>query len=154
MLDENYLAAMRDVFGALEKESLQSLTTEFGTHEVFFEYHAEMRYRGQRHNIKVPVSGLKDTAAIREAFEGDYRRRYGHADPKAPAEFQALHLSAFARLKRPNIACLPRAAGKPQPATTRKVYFGSSGGWINSHIFSRDSLEPGFTHTGPAVVEE
>ena len=71
-----------------------------------------MRYRGQRHNIKVPVSGLKDAAAIRDAFEHDYRRRYGHADAKAPAEFQALHLSAFARLQRPDIARLPRPAVK------------------------------------------
>ena len=154
LLNEDSVTRMTDIFGAMEKESVAALESEFGTGGVFFERHAEMRYRGQRHNIKVPVSGLKDVAAIRTAFEGDYRRRYGHADPKAPAEFQALHLSAFARLKRPNIACLPRAAGKPQPATTRKVYFGSSGGWINSHIFSRDSLEPGFTHTGPAVIEE
>ena len=154
LLNEDSVTRMTDIFGAMEKESVAALESEFGTGEVFFERHAEMRYRGQRHNIKVPVSGLKDVAAIRTAFEGDYRRRYGHADPKAPAEFQALHLSAFARLKRPNIACLPRAAGKPQPATTRKVYFGSSGGWINAHIFSRDSLEPGFTHTGPAVIEE
>ena len=55
--------------------SLEALKVEFGTGDVFFERHAEMRYRGQRHNIKVPVSGLKDTAAIREAFERDYRRR-------------------------------------------------------------------------------
>jgi N-methylhydantoinase A len=154
LLNEDSVTRMTDIFGAMEKESVDALESEFGTGEIFFERHAEMRYRGQRHNIKVPVSGLKDVAAIRTAFEGDYRRRYGRADPKAPAEFQALHLSAFARLKRPNIACLPRAAGKPQPATARKVYFGSSGGWINSHIFSRDSLEPGFTHTGPAVIEE
>src|SRR5919106_3787845 len=154
MLDENYLAAMRDVFGALEKESLQSLTTEFGTHEVFFEYYAEMRYRGQRHNIKVPVSGLKDTAAIREAFEREYRRRYGHADAKAPAEFQALHLSAFARLERPDIARLPRMAAKADSLLTRKVYFGSAGGWLDAKIFNRDSLESGSSAAGPAVIEE
>ena len=82
-----------------------------------------MRYRGQRHNIKVPVSGLKDAEQIRAAFERDYKRRYGHADAKAPAEFQALHLSAFARLKQPEIARLPRAAGKiPAGAETQNLY--------------------------------
>ena len=66
-----------------------------------FERFAEMRYRGQRHNIKVPVTGLDDARAIRTAFERDYQRRYGHADTRAGVEFQALHLSAAARLRRP-----------------------------------------------------
>ena len=113
LLNDDSIGTLGEIFGAMEKEALAALAAEFGTGDVFFEHHAEMRYRGQRHNIKVPVSGLKDAAAIRAAFEHDYRRRYGHADAKAPAEFQALHLSAFARLKRPDIARLPRAAVKP-----------------------------------------
>src|SRR5215472_8738622 len=154
LLDDNSIGSLSETFGAMERDSLEALKVEFGTGDVFFERHAEMRYRGQRHNIKVPVSGLKDTAAIREAFERDYRRRYGHADAKAPAEFQALHLSAFARLKRPDIARLPRAAGKPQPTHTRQIYLGGAGGWIDAQIFNRDALEPGFTGVGPAVIEE
>ena len=141
-------------FGAMEKDSLEALAAEFGTGDVFFERHAEMRYRGQRHNIKVPVSGLKDAAAIRDAFEHDYRRRYGHADAKAPAEFQALHLSAFARFKRPDIARLPRPAVRTQPSHTRRVYLGGAGGWIDAQIFNRDTLQPGFNGVGPAVIEE
>ncbi len=107
-----------------------------------------MRYRGQRHNIKVPVSGLKDVEEIRAAFERDYKRRYGHADAKAPAEFQALHLSAFARLKQPDIARLPRAPAKSEPAQKRKVYIGSAGGWVDAEIYHRDALEPGFSASG------
>lgn len=154
LLDGNSIGAMRDVFGAMERESLGALKAEFGTSDVFFEHHAEMRYRGQRHNIKVPVSGLKDEAAIREAFERDYRRRYGHADAKAPAEFQALHLSAFARLKQPDISSLPRAAAKAQPSQTRQVYFGDCGGWVSAQIYDRDALDSGFSGAGPAVIEE
>jgi N-methylhydantoinase A len=112
VLSDDSVAAMVEIFAAMEKESLKALEAEFGTSEFFFEHHAEIRYRGQRHNIKVPVSGLKDAGAIRNAFEHDYRRRYGHADAKTPAEFQALHLSAFARLKQPDIACLPWSAIK------------------------------------------
>jgi N-methylhydantoinase A len=138
----------------MEREAAESLAKEFGVGDVFFERHAEMRYRGQRHNIKVPVSGLKDAEQIRAAFERDYKRRYGHADAKAPAEFQALHLSAFARLKQPEIARLPRAASKTRPAQTRRIYIGNAGGWLDAQIFHRDALEPGFSATGPAVIEE
>ena len=97
---------------------------------------------------------MKDAGQIRAAFERDYKRRYGHADAKAPAEFQALHLSAFARLKQPEIACLPRPAAKPQEAQTRKIYIGNAGGWLDAQIYHRDSLEAGFSAAGPAVIEE
>jgi N-methylhydantoinase A len=154
VLDDNSVPAIAEIFGAMEKDAAAALTAEFGTSDVFFEHHAEMRYRGQRHNIKVPVTGLNDVGAVRVAFEHDYKRRYGHADAKAPAEFQALHLSAFARLKQPEIARLPRAAVKALPAQTRRIYIGNAGGWVDAQIFQRDALEPGFSAAGPAVIEE
>ena len=154
ILNEETVSATAANFASMEKESAAALAAEFGTGEIFFEHHAEMRYRGQRHNIKVPVSALKDTQQIRLAFERDYKRRYGHADAKAPAEFQALHLSAFARLKQPEIAHLPRPAAKPASAQWRQVYIGDAGGWMDAQIFHRDALTPGFNSAGPAVIEE
>jgi N-methylhydantoinase A len=154
ILNGTSVPAMAEVFNAMEKEAAAALAVDFGTSEVFFEHHAEMRYRGQRHNIKVPVSGLRETTAIRTAFERDYKRRYGHADAKAPAEFQTLHLSAFARLKRPDIARLPRGTAKSRSNESRRVYIGGAGGWIETPIFDRAGLEPGFKADGPAIIEE
>ena len=154
ILNDKSVPEMARLYNSMEQEAAQALAKEFGTGEVFFEHHAEMRYRGQRHNIKVPVSGLKNAEEIRTAFERDYKRRYGHADAKAPAEFQALHLSAFAKLKQPDVARLPRAATKPEAAQTRRVYIGSAGGWIDAQIYHRDALVPGFRAAGPAVIEE
>jgi N-methylhydantoinase A len=154
VLDDKSVGAMGEIFDAMENDASGALAAEFGTSDVFFERHAEMRYRGQRHNIKVPVSGLRDAGSIRQAFEQDYRRRYGHADDKAAAEFQALHLSAFARLKQPDIARLPRSAAKARPSETRPVYFGSAHGMVDAKIYNRDTLESGFSDVGPAVVEE
>ena len=154
ILNDKSVPEMAQLYYSMEQEAARALAKEFGTSEVFFEHHAEMRYRGQRHNIKVPVSGLKNAEAIRAAFERDYKRRYGHADAKAPAEFQALHLSAFAKLKQPDVARLPRAATKSTGAQTRRVYIGNAGGWIDAQIHQRDALAPGFKAAGPAVIEE
>jgi N-methylhydantoinase A len=154
ILNESTVSAIAETFAALERDAAAALAAEFASSDVFFERHAEMRYRGQRHNIKVPVSGLRDGEQIRAAFERDYKRRYGHADAKAPAEFQALHLSAFARLKQPEIARLPRAAAKPQAARMRRIYVAKAGGWLDAPIHNRDALEPGFSGAGPAVIEE
>jgi N-methylhydantoinase A len=138
LLDDSSVTAMREAFTAMEKKGCGALAAEFGTGDIFFERHAEMRYRGQRHNIKVPVSKLNDAVSVRAAFERDYKRRYGHADSNAPAEFQTLHLSAFARLQRPEIARLPRSATQKKPAQSRRIYIGSAGGWLEANIFNRN----------------
>jgi N-methylhydantoinase A len=113
-----------------------------------------MRYAGQRHNIKVPISGLADPAAIRQAFDRDYKRRYGHADAKASAELQALHLSGLTRLRRPELARLPRAQAGLRAPERRRVHFGASGGLLDARIYDRTSLDPGFMDAGPALIEE
>jgi N-methylhydantoinase A len=152
-LGDETIAPLQEAFATLEREAAEALAKEFGTSDIFFERHAEMRYRGQRHNIKVPVSGLQDAAAIRGAFDRDYKRRYGHADARAAAEFQALHLSAFARMKRPELAKLPRHGGKPVAKQVRNIYFGGAG-LLEAGVYDRDSLAPGFAAEGPAVIEE
>ena len=69
-------------------------------------------------------------APIRDAFDRDYQRRYGHADTRAGVEIQALHLSAFgaAATGRTSRACRgrrPRAAAIAAPA---RCHFGGAGG--------------------------
>jgi N-methylhydantoinase A len=154
VLNDQTVASLHGVFAEMEQEARAALEREFGAGNVLFERHAEMRYTGQRHNIKVPISGLADTAGIRQAFDRDYKRRYGHADAKAAAEFQALHLSAFTRLRRPELERLPRAQASPAKATKRPVYFGEAGGMIDADIYDRTALPAGFGGTGPALIEE
>ena len=98
-----------------------ALRREFGVEDTWCERFAEMRFKGQRHNIKVPIPIKADAVTIRAAFERDYKRRYGHADPKAACEFQALHLSAFARLRPPGVGELPRPAAKCEAANASYI---------------------------------
>ena len=130
------------------------LCAEFGDPSVRIERMIEMRYVGQRHNVKVPIPTGADSAAIRLAFDADYRRRYGHADPSIPAEIQALHISVFARLERPDIGRLPRAATPPRAPERRPVAFGREYGVLEADVYDRYALKPGFSAIGPAVLEE
>jgi N-methylhydantoinase A len=153
LLEDALLPAVEETFAALERGAADLLKAEFGDAEVRFERFAEMRYRGQRHNIKVPITGLADAAAIRRAFEQDYRRRYGHADLKAAAELQSLHSSAFARLGHPDIGRLAHPLPGQMRKPSRKVYFAQSGR-LEADVYDRYRLPPGFAGTGPAVIEE
>jgi N-methylhydantoinase A len=113
-----------------------------------------MRYRGQRHNIKVRLTQDADMDAIRDEFHRDYLRRYGHTDASAPAEFQALHVSGFARMDRPEISRLPRGTNAKTMPSTRPVFFGGAAGMLEAEIYDRYALAPGFTGSGPALLEE
>jgi N-methylhydantoinase A len=153
-LGPDSVAATQNAFAAMEREAAVTLSAEFNASDIFFERFAEMRYVGQRHNIKVPVSGLTDAAGLRAAFERDYKRRYGHADAKAGAEFQALHLSAFARQRRPDLARLPDVARSDATEGERLVYFSNVKKMVPTKVLDRYSLPIGFTGEGPAVLEE
>src|SRR5712671_638522 len=158
VLNDATMPPPKEAFAEMEAEARGALQRDFDKGDVTFERHAEMRYAGQRHNIKVPISGLDDPAGIRQAFDRDYKRRYGHADARAAAEFQALHLTAVTRLPRPELQRLPRAraaAGAPQ---TRPLYFGqgqaTAADMITTNIYERAALAPGFKAQGPALIEE
>ena len=152
-LGEASLAKMMAAYAAMEAAARAAIEREIGRGEILFERVAEMRYRGQRHNIKVPIGALSDPAGLREAFDRDYRRRYGHADQRAKVEVQALHLSAVARLARHGPArAARRDAGAGRRA--RAVYFGKAEGVIETSIFDRADLAPGFSAEGPAIIEE
>jgi N-methylhydantoinase A len=147
------MAPLHEAFADMEAQARAALIRDFGADNVLFERFGEMRYAGQRHNIKVPI-GLDDPAAIRQAFDRDYRRRYGHADARAAAEFQALHLSAFTRLRPPALEHLPRAQVEGREPQSRQVYFGKESGSVTARVYDRTALAPGFAGSGPALIEE
>lgn len=154
ILDDKLYTSIDSVFRDMEAAAAASLERDFGTNDMFFERKAEMRYRGQRHNIHVPLTGLKDADGVREAFEHDYRRRYGHADSKAATELQALHLSAFARMQRPDILKLRRKSAGAAAPSVRNVCFSIADGMQPASVYQRDGIAEGFAAPGPAVIEE
>lgn len=154
-LDAAAVAAMNETFVEMEQQAAEALRQEIGVTNMLFERAAEMRYRGQRHNIKVPLPKLDGPAAIREIFDRDYERRYGHADTRAAAEIQALHLSAFGVLPRPDLSQFHRKPDGAEPARgTRPVFFSRADSWLDTRILDRYELAAGFSGAGPAIIEE
>ena len=155
VLDDTTVAAMAAAFAAMEAESQAAIRREIGSDAVAFTRAAEMRYRGQRHNIKVPLASFAHARAIRDAFDRDYKRRYGHADTRAGVEIQALHLSTSARLQRPELTRLTRAqASGGGDRGTRVVHFRGAGGGLEARVYDRFALAPGDAGAGPAIIEE
>ena len=121
-----------------------------------------MRYVGQNFELAVPV-GETNTASqeefcivaekLMDAFYAAHEQAYGYFNPHDPAEVVNLRLTAWGRLKRPEIE--PGTLSKEAAAAsgTRSVHF-SANGAVEARVYHRDALVPGHRIEGPAVVEQ
>jgi N-methylhydantoinase A len=116
---------------------------------------AFMRYRGQGHEIAVPLDGATlDPIALRKAFEQTYAQLFGRIIPRLEIEAVTwtLALSEPYALPSPN----PQVVGA-EPATqerTRTMVEAATGETIDAPVYARASLVPGAELTGPAAITE
>ena len=153
-LDETAIAGTHGAFAEMTRAATERLSDE-GEGEISFDYDAEMRYRGQKHSIRIDVRGLDDEAGMRQAFSEEYRRRYGHADETAVIEYVGLHLGAIMATQQPDITRLsPFNENHPPTSASRRVWLPQAASLTETDIYKRESLPPGFEATGPAIIEE
>ncbi len=120
----------------------------------------EMRYEGQEHTVRVPITGDDLNRGAQEGglvarFETLHERAYGHATPGHPTEVVNFRVTAVAGVTKPNLPKTPRGDGRGSAAKRgeRSVYFDGTA-WTTTHIFDRTQLGNGDRITGPAIVEE
>jgi len=121
---------------------------------------AHIRYAGTDTPLEVPAyditassHGTAKLAAMKEAFEGAHRARFGFIDDAKELVVEAVSVEAVgggAKFAEKNIT----ATGAPLPAPTRKTKFFSRGEWRNANIYLREGLLPGHKIAGPALVIE
>ena len=155
-LDADALADVLAAFAEAEKRGVETLAQEVPDAAVTLDRSIDMRYRGQKHTFTIPLSdGTGDISRLRTSFEDYYRRRFGHSDENAPIEIVGIHVSAYARTAKPDLSQLPRRnTTDDSPPGKRRVFFGSADGWVETPVHRRSALAPGFTATGPLVIEE
>jgi N-methylhydantoinase A len=155
-LDAETLAHVSQIFGELAERGRAALRREFGEGAVEVEREAEMRYKGQHHSIKIPISEGDDAATLRARFDLEYLRRYGHANEAAEVQIVVLHSLATLRMKQPEIADLTRfsdGSTKAEPAI-RPVFFLEEDRFLPTQIYSRYALPRGSGGRGPALIVE
>jgi N-methylhydantoinase A len=113
---------------------------------VTIERWAEVRYRGQSHELSLP--GASRLAA---RFHLEHRQRFGFSDPAASVEVVTLE----SRGSLPGDP-LPRTAARPERATgagaVTHVHHRSRR--LAARVWSRSALGAGFAARGPAIVVE
>jgi N-methylhydantoinase A len=120
---------------------------------------AFMRYRGQGHEIAVPLPTRRyqrdDAATLRALFEDAYRRLYHRIIPGVEVEVLSwvLLLSAPPPAEPAPPPPAPPAY-TPAPARHRAVFDPELGEFVTIGIHERRQLKPGARIPGPAVIIE
>jgi N-methylhydantoinase A len=122
---------------------------------------ADMRYVGQEHAVTVDlpmaIFAKQDRDAIKAEFDKTHELRYGTSAPREAAEIVSLRATVTGVMAKPPLA--KTAVGKAEPEAaartgSRKVYFASAGGFIDTPSFTRAKLLAGNRIIGPALIEE
>jgi len=116
---------------------------------------AFMRYRGQGHEIAVPLDvAALEPGRLRQAFEVTYTQLFGRIIPKLEIEAVTwtLGLSQPNVLQRPDP--VPACAGPAVADQLSRMVESTTGETIDAPVYSRAALEAGMTVGGPAAIVE
>jgi N-methylhydantoinase A len=147
------------IYSQMEKQATNELAAEgVGKGDLDIERFADMRYLGQEHTVKVPLPSEKVTEntlpGINDRFHTLHEQTYTFR-LETPVELVNYHITAFGRVKKPEIRELNGREGKIDEArkATRRVNFDELG-FHEADIYERDLIPVGEPIRGPAVIEE
>jgi N-methylhydantoinase A len=158
-LDEFNAAAANALFAAMRAEAEPIVRRGAGDQALTETRSAFMRYRGQGHEIAVPLPTRfyrnEDAALLRDAFEEAYRRLYSRVIPGVEVEILSWVMLLSAPRPAEGETVLPTPDPyTAQPARARPVFDPETGEFIEVAIHKRGDLRPGALIPGPAVIVE
>jgi N-methylhydantoinase A len=118
-----------------------------------------MRYAGQGHelNIKIPNEIFSDnhTQILRDLFETEYSKVYGHKLQKTKIEILSWMLTLF----EDKNSLFPTSKSKKteshaEPISRQKFYNSQTKEFIEAPVYERTMIENGCSVKGPALIAE
>ena len=149
---------INNLFETMRSEAEEVVKQGTDTEQLTEKRTAFMRYRGQGHEIPVPITDLFLTSANKEVlvdtFEAEYERLFGRIIPNLTAEVMtwSLTLSTNRKLKE-SISTFKRT-NKPKPTSKRRVFSVSLNKYQEIPTYQRELLAPGNWMPGPNLITE
>ncbi len=155
LVPEN-VEAICGLFSDLRSEAEADLKTMAPDGAASFDYSVDLRYVGQGYELSLdvqPFSGSGDFLANLVArFHELHRIRFGHANPAQTV--RAINYRARLRVPQPqaNVPQDVKSAGVKGATEWGEIFWG--GGRIRCAYVSRESMGPGDTIAGAALIED
>ena len=153
--------AINKVLSDMEAEGKTALSRIIPAGQVFFQRYADMRYRKQGHEIRVPVPGGVLSKSRREELKTNfiqvYLSIYGHTVPETPIDIVSWRV--VAQGPKPHVM-LPKAKADASPNAEsarkglRQIYLPKHRDTIKIPVYDRYALVFGTLFQGPAIIEE
>jgi N-methylhydantoinase A len=158
-LDEFDAPAANALFAVMRAEAEPIVRRGAGDQALTEARSAFMRYRGQGHEIAVPLPTRfyrdDDAAPLRDAFENEYRRLYSRVIPGVEVEILSWVLLLSAPVPTKTESAIPASPRhSPEPARIRSIFDPEAGEFVEVAIHERRDLNPGAFIPGPAVITE
>jgi N-methylhydantoinase A len=152
--------AANAAFAEMEADGLAKMRDE-GLPEsaIRVERHIDARFRGQGHELSVPVPAGTLTPdhllEAADAFRELYAQVYGIRQ-EYPVQLVNFRTRIVGEVPKLELGRSPPAVGGPERALkkARPVYFRRAGGFVDTPVYERVRLAAGDAIAGPAVVEE
>lgn len=143
------------LFSDMRAEALAVIRQGYPTGPIVESRTAYMRYRGQGHEIAVPLPAEDfDPASLRKSFDATYTQLFGRVIPRLEVEAVTWTLS-LAQPLEPMIVRGPVDISRPAPPAGRRAIIDTATGQnVDTDIYDRTTLSPGMRLRGPAAVTE
>jgi N-methylhydantoinase A len=155
---EASLAEIEAEFAKLEEEARLRLKEEgVAAGDMSLQRAVEMRYVGQWRQLTVDIGSepMQDLEAVRDRFHREHKRAYSFEDRNRMVEIYSLRVVARGVVPKPQPATPSTGTGEtPEPASRRPVHFDADVGYVDTPVYRRETLAPGATLEGPAVIEQ
>jgi N-methylhydantoinase A len=149
-------------FRQLEERAASRPLVAGGGGRLRVERYADLRYLGQSYELRVPVPGgelsLERLEEVRSRFHAEHEHTYGHRSDEAGIEIVNLRTRAGVVADAgggPDLFEQTLAPSGSQGGTlgSRRAYFGTPWGAVETPVLSRDALSSSAT-AGPVIVED
>ena len=153
---------LNEIYRSVGEKARQDLRKDgVAEADMTIQRYAEMRYRRQVHEVRVPVPegdlSPAGVAAVLESFEKKYEDLYGKGAAFREAGIEAItfHVVGTGRTMKPVLTRLEE--GGPDSSLARKgsrpAYFDRAGGFVDTAVYDAAKLRTGHIVPGPAVIE-
>jgi N-methylhydantoinase A len=136
----------------LRDDAVAELRRSVDVAEPLVRRSADMRYAGQNYELEVPILEELDATgwpALLDRFAGQHRDAYGFELSGETVELTQLRVTVTRSHTMPPVKY---RANKGKPPRQRQLWLGE--GPVEGIVMDRESLEPGDTLEGPAILEE
>ncbi|HEY5477464.1 MAG TPA: hydantoinase/oxoprolinase family protein [Tepidiformaceae bacterium] len=145
----------------LSRQAIETLRSQGADESVVaVRYLADMRFRGQIHELSIEIPGpaldAEQVDGLPAAFVVEYESRFGQGSAFAAAGIELVTLrveASAARVASPNMIEPDPDETLLVPSEHRPVYLPELGGWTEVGLYDGSRLSPGDTLGGPGIVE-